>query len=131
AGRLRCVSGRPPPPPCPPADDGAAYLPQSISSAPYRHQARVLFHAPLEDLAPRWSPAAGRLEAAGARACILHTGSTSLDELALYIAVKGFDFRVLDPPELVPVLRTLAGRLRQAADATAEAAGAAPAPHAT
>jgi len=107
----------------PPADDVAAYVSQSISSAPYRYQARVLFHAPLEDLAPRCSPAAGRLEAAGPRACILHAGSNSLDELALYIAVKGFDFQVLDPPELVPVLYTLAERLRQAAHATEAAAG--------
>ena len=90
---------------------------QSISSAPYRYQARVLIHAPLDAVAPRSSPAAGRLEAAGPGACILHTGSNSLDELAIYIAIKGFDFQVLDPPELIPVLRTLAERLRTAADA--------------
>ena len=107
----------------PPADDVAAYVSQSISSAPYRYQARILFHTPVEDLAPRCSPAAGRLEAAGPRACILHTGSNSLDELALWVAVKGFDFQVLDPPELVPVLHTLAERLRQAAHATEAAAG--------
>jgi hypothetical protein len=50
--------------------------------------------------------------------CVLHTGSNSLDELALYVALKGFDFQVLDPPELIPVLRTLSDRLRQAADAS-------------
>jgi hypothetical protein len=77
----------------------------------------------VEELAPRCSPAAGRLEAADPRTCILHTGSNSLDELALYIAVKGFDFQVLDPPELVPALHTLADRLRQAAHATEAAAG--------
>jgi hypothetical protein len=32
------------------------------------------------------------------------------------VALKGFDFEVLDPPELIPVLRALAERLRQAAD---------------
>jgi hypothetical protein len=47
--------------------------------------------------------------------CILHTGSNSLEELALYVAVKGFGFQVLDPPELIPVLRRLADRLREAA----------------
>ena len=46
---------------------------------------------------------------------MLHTGSNSLEELALYTAIKGFDFQVLDPPELVPVLQALAGRLRRAA----------------
>ena len=49
--------------------------------------------------------------------CLLHTGSDSLDELALHVAVKGFDFQVLDPPELVPVLRALSGRLDRAAGA--------------
>jgi hypothetical protein len=82
----------------------------------------------VEDLAPRCSPAAGRLEAAGRRTCILHTGSNSLDELAIYIAVKGFGFQVLDPPELVPVLHTLAERLSQAAHATETAAGPPTAP---
>jgi predicted DNA-binding transcriptional regulator YafY len=102
----------------PPADDVAAYVSQSIASAPYRYQARILIHAPLEDVAKHSSPAAGRLEATGKHTCILHTGSNSLDELALHVAVKSFDFQVLDPPELIPVLHTLAERLRKAADAS-------------
>lgn len=106
------------PPREPPAEDMAAYVSQSISSAPYRYQARILVHAPLEEVAQRSSPAAGRLEAVSEERCVLHTGSNSLDELALYVAVKGFGFEVLDPPELVPVLRTLADRLHQAADAS-------------
>ncbi len=62
-------------------------------------------------------PRPGRLEAVDRATCILHTGSNSLDELALYVAVKGFDFEVLHPPELIPVLRALSDRLRDAADA--------------
>jgi predicted DNA-binding transcriptional regulator YafY len=101
-----------------PADDVAAYVSHSISSAPYRYQARILIHAPLEAVAQRSSPAAGRLEAAGPDACVLHTGSNSLNELALYVAVKGFDFQVLDPPELAGILRALSERLSRAADAS-------------
>ena len=101
-----------------PADDVAAYVSESISSAPYRYQARILIQAPAEAVARRSSPAAGRLEAIDQDTCILHTGSNSLEELALYVAIKGFDFQVLDPPELIPVLRTLSGRLRDAADAS-------------
>jgi hypothetical protein len=48
--------------------------------------------------------------------CVLHTGSNSLDELALYAALKGFDFQVLHPPELIPAVRALADRLGKAAD---------------
>ena len=94
-----------------PAQDVAAYVSQSIASAPYRYQARILFRAPLAEVAERTSPAAGRLEAAGPDTCVLHTGSNSLDELALYVGLKGFDFEVLDPPELIGVLRSLSGRL--------------------
>ena len=93
----------------------AAYVSQSISS-PYRYQARILIHASHEAVAQRSSPTAGRLEATGLDTCIFHAGSNSLDELAIFVALKGFDFEVLDPPELIPVLRTLAERLRQAAD---------------
>jgi predicted DNA-binding transcriptional regulator YafY len=99
-----------------PAGDVAAYVSQAISSAPYRYQARILIHAPAAAVAGRSSPAAGRLEAVDEHSCVLHTGSNSLDELALYVAVKGFDFEVLDPPELIPVLRALSGRLARAAD---------------
>jgi predicted DNA-binding transcriptional regulator YafY len=98
-----------------PAGDVAAYVSQAISSAPYRYQARLLIHAPAAAVAGRSSPAAGRLEAVDEHSCVLHTGSNSLDELALYVAVKGFDFEVLDPPELIPVLRELSGRLARAA----------------
>jgi predicted DNA-binding transcriptional regulator YafY len=101
-----------------PSDDVAAYVSQSISSAPYRYQARILFQAPREAVAQRSSPTAGRLEAVDQHTCILHTGSNSLDELALYVGLKGFDFQVLDPPELIGFLRDLSGRLGQAADAS-------------
>ncbi len=102
----------------PPSDDVAAYVSTAISSAPYRYQARILFYAPVEAVARHSSPAAGRLEVIDQETCVLHAGSNSLEEIALYVTLKGFDFRVLYPPELVPVLRTLSGRLRRAADAS-------------
>ncbi|MEV5501525.1 WYL domain-containing protein [Nonomuraea fuscirosea] len=98
-----------------PQDDVAAYVSRSITSAPYRYQARILFHAPLAAVAPRTSPGAGRLEAVDAHTCLFLAGSDSLDDLAVYVATKGFDFEVLEPPELVPVLRALSDRLSRAA----------------
>ncbi|MGW4791761.1 helix-turn-helix transcriptional regulator [Nonomuraea sp. NPDC004297] len=104
-------------------EDAAAYVARSITSAPYRYRARVLFHAPLEAVAPRTSPGAGRLEAVDGRTCQFSAGADSLDELAVHVAVKGFDFEVLEPPELVPVLREVAARLRRAADRDTPADG--------
>jgi predicted DNA-binding transcriptional regulator YafY len=101
-----------------PQDDAAAYVSRSISSAPYTYQARILFHAPMEQVAPRTSPAAGRLEKLDASSCLFYAGADSLVELAVHVAIKGVDFEVLDPPELIPVLREIADRLHKAADAT-------------
>jgi predicted DNA-binding transcriptional regulator YafY len=120
--RVDRIQGKPGPPgprftPRPlPTEDVAAYVSQSIASAPYRYHARILFHAPLAEVAGQTSPTASRLEAAGPDACILHAGSNSLDELALYVGLKGFAFQVLEPAELVPVLRSLAERLGRAAE---------------
>ncbi len=99
-----------------PREDPAAYVSQAISSAPYAHRARILFHAPLEEVAPRTSPAAGRLEAVDAGTCLFHAGSDSLREIAVHVAAKGFDFEVLDPPELRTVLREMADLLNRAAE---------------
>ena len=99
----------------PPHEDTAAYVSTSISAAPYAYRARVLFHAPLAEVAPHTSPTAGRLEAVDEHSCVFHAGSNSLREIAVHVAVKGFDFEVLDPPELVPVLHEVSERLRRAA----------------
>jgi predicted DNA-binding transcriptional regulator YafY len=97
----------------PPAD-AAAFVSQAVSSAPYRYRARILMHAPLDVVADRASPTAGRLEAVDEHSCVLHTGSHSLETIVLYVGLKGFDFEVLDPPELVEAVRVLAGRFTRA-----------------
>ncbi|WP_455430203.1 WCX domain-containing protein [Nonomuraea jabiensis] len=57
------------------------------------------------------SPTAGRIEAIDQHTCLLHTGSDSLDEIALYVGLIGFDFEILDPPELLDHVRALTDRL--------------------
>jgi predicted DNA-binding transcriptional regulator YafY len=94
--------------------DVAAYVSQQVASAPYRYQARILLHASADAVADRASPTAGRLEPVGTDRCILHTGSNSLEQLALYVGLKGVDFEVLDPPELTAHLRVLARRFAAA-----------------
>jgi predicted DNA-binding transcriptional regulator YafY len=94
----------------PPADL-PGYVSQSVSTAPYRYQAKLLMHAPLAIMAERTSPSSGRLEAVDEHTCLLHTGSNSLDELAVYVAIKGVDFDILEPPELLDKIGELAGRL--------------------
>src|SRR6185437_12443947 len=60
----------------PPADL-PGYVSQSVSTAPYRYQAKLLMHAPLATMAERTSASSGRLEAVDEHTCLLHTGSNS------------------------------------------------------
>jgi predicted DNA-binding transcriptional regulator YafY len=96
----------------PPAD-AAAYVSQAVSSSPYRYQARLRVRAPLAEVAGRTTPTASRLEAIDDNATMLYAGANSLDELALYIGLKGFDFDVLDPPELRTHIAELAARFNR------------------
>ena len=100
-----------------PPEDAAADVSRSVASGPYPYQARILLHAPLEVVAERSSPTSGRLEKVDDHSCVLHAGSHSLDAIALWTGLKGVDFEVLEPPELVDHIRTLADRLHRAAAA--------------
>ncbi len=70
--------------------------------------------ASVEMAAERVPPAAGTLEALDEHTCVLHTGSSSLDTLSVYLALIGFDFEVREPPELVERIRWLAERFSRA-----------------
>ncbi|MFE5871387.1 helix-turn-helix transcriptional regulator [Streptomyces roseifaciens] len=71
------------------------------------HRALLLVHAPAEQVADRVPATLGVVEPVNDHTCRLLTGADSLEYLAYRIAVLGYDFDVLDPPELGPHLRTL------------------------
>jgi predicted DNA-binding transcriptional regulator YafY len=99
-----------------PAKDAVAYVEQSITGAPNTFEARVTLHAEAEEIARRVPFYWGMLEPIDAHSCQYRTGDDDLGWLALRIAMLGVDFEVHEPPELAEHLRTLAGRLRRAAD---------------
>jgi predicted DNA-binding transcriptional regulator YafY len=94
-----------------PADDVAAYVSQQIASDVYRHRARVTVHAPADEVGARMSGVAARIEPAGPRRCVVHTGGDSLEGLAFHLGWLGFEFEVHEPAELREHLRQLAERL--------------------
>jgi predicted DNA-binding transcriptional regulator YafY len=98
-----------------PARDIGAYVAEAVSAARDRYQARVILHAPLETLKERVSPTYGALEAIDERTCLLRTGSDWLGGLAVYVAMIGVDFEVVEPPEFAEQVRLLADRFRRAA----------------
>lgn len=95
--------------------DAAAFVAHAVTAAPYRFRARVIVHAPVSVIAGQMPPTVGVLKAAGQDSCLLTTGSDSLDAIAFHLAMLGTDFTVLEPPELIELVRVLAGRLHRAA----------------
>jgi predicted DNA-binding transcriptional regulator YafY len=97
-----------------PARDIGAYVSAAVSKARDRYQARVLLHAPLAQVAERVPPSYGALEPVNENTCLLRTGAHWLGGLAVYVAMIGVDFEVLEPPELVEQVRVLADRFQRA-----------------
>lgn len=100
----------------PPAPDLGGYTSQAITTSAYRYQGRFTLHVSAETAAERIAPTTGALEPIDEHHCTLLAGANSLDELAIYVTTKGFDFQVHEPPELVEHVRTLAARLANASD---------------
>jgi predicted DNA-binding transcriptional regulator YafY len=98
-----------------PARDAAAFVEQSISSAPNRFEVVVTLHAPAQEIAGRVPPHWGSIEPIDARTCEYRTGDDDLRWLALRVAMLGVDFELRESPELVEELRALASRLSRAA----------------
>jgi predicted DNA-binding transcriptional regulator YafY len=98
--------------------DAAAFVARAITTAPYRHQARILVHAPADVVAERLPPSVGVIVPADAGRAILTAGSDSLDALAFHIAMLDLDFTVLAPPELAERIAVLAARLAAASHAS-------------
>jgi predicted DNA-binding transcriptional regulator YafY len=97
-----------------PTDDVAAYLSGRVSAAAWRYRARVVVHAPADQVAPRIPAAAGHVEARDDGSCVLHTGADTLDGLAVHLGLLGVDFEVAEPPELVERIALLAARYARA-----------------
>ena len=103
----------------PPADDLAAYVSQSVSSAPYPYRFVFRVRAPAAVLAERIPPTVGAIEPVDDDSCRVRIGSADLDSAPFHLARWGFDFVIEEaPPELGERLRVLAERFRRAADST-------------
>jgi predicted DNA-binding transcriptional regulator YafY len=98
-----------------PARNAGAYVERSISAAPARYEARILLRAPAEEVSRTVPEYWGTLEPVDeGRWCEFRTGDDDLRWLAMRISMLPGDFEVLEPPELVKELRSLASRLERA-----------------
>ncbi len=96
-----------------PATDAAAYVGQTLASAPARYDARVTVHGPARELSSRrWL--GGTVEPIDDERCVYRTSDDNLDWLAVRVAMIGYEIEVHEPPELVERLRELGGRIERA-----------------
>ncbi|MGW8764610.1 helix-turn-helix transcriptional regulator [Streptomyces sp. NPDC055815] len=104
------------PPREPPAEDLAAYVAQGVSRSAYAEEATVRLFVPLAEAAAVVAPLDGVLTADGEHACLLRTGARTLDMMVFHVMFMGFEFEVVDPPELTGAVRALRDRLSRALD---------------
>ena len=97
-----------------PGRDAAAFVAQSITTAPNRFEARVTLHAAAEEMQARVPGHVGAIAPIDAGSCELRTGDDDLHWLALRIATLGVDFDVHEPRELIEHLRELGRRIGRA-----------------
>lgn len=109
--------------PRPDVPDPATHVQQSVTSAPYEHQARVVVQASAEQVTRWFPPQYGTVTALrgddhpGGPACRLETGAVELDDLAWVLARLPAPFTVEAPDGLRERLAALAERLTRAAQA--------------
>jgi predicted DNA-binding transcriptional regulator YafY len=98
----------------PPAVDLAAYVARRVSNVRERLHARVILHAPLEQIMAHRRYPVGTIEALDGDRCQLVAEIEWLDGLAVYLAGFGVDFEVVEPAELSERIAVLAERLHRA-----------------
>lgn len=83
-----------------PPGGAAEFVARGIGRAVTRVRARVLLHAPIEDIAPMVDDSWGTLEDAPGGRCVVALGGESPSSIARWLSAFDVDFTVLDPPEL-------------------------------
>jgi predicted DNA-binding transcriptional regulator YafY len=99
-----------------PSDDLAAWVSRRVAFAGWRYRARVTVFAPAATVLERIGQYVGTVTAVDEESCVLDTGSDSLETLAVYLGLLGYEFRVESPAELADHVRGLATRYQRAVE---------------
>lgn len=110
---LRTPGGRRFEPTDPPVDLTELVV-REVARTGWAVHARVLVHAPADDVLARINPAVGTVEPVDDRTCVLVTGGDSIETVAVWIGMLGLDFTVREPPRLVEHLAELSRRYAEA-----------------
>ena len=94
--------------------DARDLVSDAVTSAPYRYEAKVVIHASAGYVAERMPANAARIAPRGPASCTLSLGARSVERLATILCTLDVDFEVVEPPELIAAVRTLAERCGRA-----------------
>lgn len=99
--------------------DPVAHVQRGVTSSPYRFTARVLVHAPAEQVAASVAPRSAVVEPVDDDSCLVIAGADNLSALAFHLAWLGHELgqelEVREPAELRAVLAELGARMSRAA----------------
>jgi hypothetical protein len=95
----------------------ATFVARGLGTAMWRYRAKILVHAPADELLNRLPPGVDVVEVTD-EGCVVAVGSDTPHMLAVYIGLMDADFEVTEPPELVAEFAKLAGRYARAVGRT-------------
>lgn len=102
------------------------FVVREVARTGWAVHARITVDATAEQVLARINPAVGTVEARPDGRSVLVTGGDSVETVAVWIGMLGFDFHVAGPAELVEHVRVLADRYARATSHTAAAHTSAP-----
>ncbi|WP_344790589.1 helix-turn-helix transcriptional regulator [Gryllotalpicola daejeonensis] len=98
-----------------PAEDFTAFVLREVAAAGWLVHARIVVHAASDQVLARIHPAVGIVEALSDERSVLVTGADTLETIAAYVGMLGFDFEIESPRELVTHVEALGRRYLAAA----------------
>ncbi len=97
--------------------DAASLVALSVSTTPFLYQAVIRFAVPSEVLSTRIPAGYGVVEPDGSTTSIFRIGANYLDGLVGHLVGLGFDFTVVEPPELITEIEAVTRRLARSVEA--------------
>jgi len=107
---LRTPNGRRFTPTPLPGEDYTGLVAREVARAGWAVHTRITVHASAEQVLARINPAVGVVEPVSDTECVLVTGGDSVEIVAVYIGMLGYDFTATSPPALLRHLARLASR---------------------
>jgi predicted DNA-binding transcriptional regulator YafY len=96
--------------PADPPFDLTEFVVREVARTGWAVHARILVHAPADEVLARINPAVGTVEPRDDGTSVLVTGGDSLETVAVWIGMLGLDFTVREPQGLVDHLAELSRR---------------------